>query len=122
MIQCLTQGLGHIISKPRWKVFTFLAGGSHGALDLVFGPFRDKSLTGFTEKGIVFIPAVRPGLSNRINKNAYEIVSITTSHSGARFFLQQREYSPRRFLSPMDCRRPGNRRQAVAKSLDVLRE
>lgn len=32
----------------------------------MFAPLRDKSLTGFTEKAIVFLPAAFSGLSNGV--------------------------------------------------------
>jgi len=61
MIRRLTDRSGHIISKPRWKVFYFLPGRLARGIKPRVRPFRDKSLTGFAEKGIVFIHAVSNG-------------------------------------------------------------
>jgi hypothetical protein len=57
------------------KSCTFQREGSHGASNPVFAPFRDESLTGFAEKGIVFIPAASPataGLSNGVKNGVKE--------------------------------------------------
>jgi hypothetical protein len=37
----------------------------------VFAPFRDKFLTGFAEKGIVFIPAARSGAFKRGKEDSF---------------------------------------------------
>ena len=46
--------------NPVRKSSTFQRGGSHGALNPVFAPLRDKSLTGFALKGIITSPRKRP--------------------------------------------------------------
>ncbi len=58
------------------KSSTFHREGSHGALNPVLAPCRDKPLTGLAEKGIVFMPAAeqRGIISNGVNVDrAWEI-------------------------------------------------
>jgi hypothetical protein len=90
MIQCLTDGIGHY-KLTQLESFLFSKGreGSHGTLNPVFAPFRGKSLTGFAEKEIVFMPAASSGLSNGVNKKLMKLFLLQLPIQGHDFFYSK---------------------------------